>query len=118
MNRINFKKLLTYIQYIPRIPKIILLIKNWPSYFLNWTNIINTDTTYFFRNGYEIKTTEGIDACTLNAIFIIEIYKKILEDVSHFNQSTIIDLGSNIGLFMIYTKIKIPKTKILCYEPL
>lgn len=117
MNKRNFKKIFVYTKYIPKIPKIISLIKNWPSYLLNWFGVINNNTTYYFRNHYIIKTIEGVDTCTINGIFIIEQYKKAIENIGYSNRPTIIALGANIGLFAIYTKIKIPDAKIFCYEP-
>ena len=117
MNKRSFKKFPAYIKYIPKIPQIIYLIKNWPSYLLNWLGITNKGTTYYFRNNYKIKTIEGVDACTLNGVFIIGHYKKAIENIGHFDKPTIINAGANIGVFTIYTKMKIPDAKIFCYEP-
>jgi len=104
-------------KYIPKISRITSLIKNWPSYFLNWLRITDTNTTYYFRNGYKIETIEGVDACTINGIFIIEQYKKPFENTNHRDRPIVIDLGANIGAFLLYTKMKIPDAQIFCYEP-
>ncbi|MDD5173073.1 MAG: FkbM family methyltransferase [Patescibacteria group bacterium] len=117
MNKRSLKKIFSYFCYIPKIPKIILLIKNWPSYFLNWLGITKRNVTYYFRNGYKIKTVEAIDVCTINGIFIIEQYKNATENYNNTTNPVVIDLGANIGLFSIYTKMKIPNAEIFAYEP-
>jgi len=117
MNKRSFKKFPAYIKYIPKIPKIISLIKNWSFYFLNWLCITNRNTTYYFRNGYKIKTIEGVDTCTINGVFITEQYKKPFENTNYCDCPIVIDLGANIGAFSLYTKMKIPDAKIFCYEP-
>lgn len=58
-----------------------------------------------FSNGHEY--LHG-----LNEIFVEEVYKQNLP-----NDATIIDCGANIGLSVLYYKIKFPKARILAFEP-
>lgn len=117
MNKRSFNRFFTYIKYIPKIPKIVSLMRNWPLYSLNWLHVIDKKATYYFRNGYKIETIEGIDACTINGVFVLEQYKKPFENTDHRTHPTVIDLGANIGAFSLYTKTNIPNAKIFCYEP-
>jgi len=105
--------------YILKIPQIIGSIKNWPTFILNWTGIVNTSSDYYFRNGIIIKTGEGIDTCTINTSFISQVYDEfnIINQVIDKNSVTIIDIGGNIGVFSIYVKRKFPQAKIYAYEP-
>lgn len=94
------------------IPSIIFKIENWYSFLLNYVGFKNEANTYNFRNGIKIKTNEGIDAATIALIFIKKDYGKIK------NNSTIIDIGVNIGVFSVYATTLSKNTKVYAYEPM
>lgn len=106
-------KTLRHILYI--IP-ITLKIKNWYSFLLNYIGLRDESIEYKFRNGIKIKTDEGIDAATIAVIFIKKYYGKIRDN------STIIDVGANIGVFSIYAKTTSKNTKVMlmnqCQKPM
>ena len=46
-----------------------------------------------------------------------EIMEKRIYDVAILDPKTIIDVGSNIGIFALFCADRFPKAKIICYEP-
>lgn len=91
---------------------IILKIKNWYSFIVNYIGFRNEPKEYEFRNGIKIKTDEGVDAATIAVIFIKKDYGKI------DNNSIIIDIGANIGVFSVYATTVSKNTKVYAYEPM
>lgn len=103
---------LKVIRHLLYIPSIIFKIENWYSFLLNYVGFKNEANTYKFRNSIEIKTNEGVDASTIAVIFIKKDYGKIK------NNSTIIDIGANIGVFSVYATALSKNTKVYAYEPM
>ncbi len=100
------------IRHLYYLPIIIFKIKNWYSFLLNYLGFKNEANTYKFRNGILIKTNENIDAATIAVIFIKKDYGIIKDN------STIIDIGTNIGIFSIYAASTSNNTKVYSYEPM
>jgi FkbM family methyltransferase len=109
----NWKELISIdaIKHLIYIPVIIYKIKNWYPFLFNYIGIRNTPEIYHFRNGLKIKTGEGIDAATIAVIFIKKDYGNIPND------STIIDIGGNIGVFALYALNDTNNVLVYCYEP-
>lgn len=91
---------------------IIFKIENWYPFLLNYIGFKNEANTYRFRNGIKIKTHEGVDAATIAVIFIKKDYGNIK------NNSTIIDIGANIGVFSIFAASTSQNTTVYAYEPM
>jgi FkbM family methyltransferase len=91
--------------------KIIVKIKNWPTFLINYFGIKNFSSLYEFRNGLLIKTAQGIDTATILATLINNEYGAPIE------KSTVIDIGANIGTYSIDCAKKLQKCKIYTFEP-
>lgn len=100
------------INHICFIPVIILTLKNWLPFILNYLGIRNKKTTYILRNNTTIETNSNIDTATIAVVFIKKDYGKIP------NNATIIDIGANIGCFSLYAANGSKNTHIYAYEPL
>lgn len=66
-----------------------------------------------FNKSFNVYIADGSDLAILEEIFIKDEYKKDFK----FNPHIIFDLGSNIGLSVIYFKLKYPDAKIYAFEP-
>lgn len=110
----NLRSLFSFeaLKHIYYIPLLILKIKNWPTFILNYAGFKDSQETYAFRNGTKIKTNEAIDASTIAVIF----FKKDYGNVS--DNSTIIDVGTNIGTYTIYAASTAKGTKVYSFEPM
>lgn len=109
--KITFSFLIKIIYYIKYLPSIILKIKNWPFFVLNYIGIKNQGLVYKFRNGLKIKTIDSLGSVTIAVIFIKEDYGKVLDN------SVIIDIGANIGVYSIFVA-QAKNTTIYAYEPM
>lgn len=94
------------------IPIIIFKIKNWHTFLLNYMGFKNEANIYKFRNGINIKTNEGVDSDTITVIFIKKDYGKIRDN------SIIIDIGANIGVFSVFAASTSKNTIVYAYEPM
>ena len=98
--------------HIKYVPQIILTIKNWGVFLLNYIGIVNDNNIVVnFRNGDKFLISENIDITTIMVIFFKKEYGKIPKN------SSIIDIGSNIGAFSIYAAAS-KDSKIYAYEPM
>lgn len=104
-----FVKVLNYSRYIP---VIIFKIKDWLPFLLNYIGFKNCGQVYLFRNGTRIKTRERIDTVTIAVIFIKKDYGDVLDN------STIIDIGANIGGYSVFAATTSRNTKVYAYEPM
>lgn len=97
--------------------KIIKLIKNWPTYFLDFFGLINKKFIYYYlRNGILIKLrANSTDRATFNEIFIYDTYFKNF--VKKIKYPLILDLGGHIGLFSLYISQFSKNSKIIAVEP-
>jgi FkbM family methyltransferase len=103
---------LNAIKHIAYIPEIVAKVKNWYAFMMNYIGFRNIGNLYEFRNGLKIKTNEGVDTATIIVVFFKHDYG-IIED-----NSTIIDIGGNIGSFSLYAASSAKNTKVFVYEPL
>lgn len=112
--RRNIKELISLkaLRHLFYLPIIIFKIENWYSFIMNYIGFKNEVNTYKFRNGIKIKTDEGVDAATIAVIFIKKDYGKIKDN------SIIIDIGANIGVFSIYAASTSKNTIVYAYEPM
>ncbi len=66
-----------------------------------------------FNRRFDLYLTDSSDLAILKEIFLDDEY-----DVSlNCEPDIIFDLGSNVGLSVIYFKLKYPNSKIYCFEP-
>lgn len=104
---LSFKTLL----HLKSIPLIILKIKNWWPFMLNYIGFKDTNPTYKFRDGTIVKTIEGIDAATILLVMIRKDYGNIKDN------SIVIDIGANIGANSLFAA-KAKNTFVYAYEPM
>lgn len=93
------------------IPPIISNIKNWVPFLFCYAGLKQAGTKYYFRNNITIQTSSGVDASTVLVVFIRKDYGDVPEN------STIIDIGANIGAYSIFAANTSLKTKIYAFEP-
>jgi FkbM family methyltransferase len=104
---------LNALKHLPYIPIIIFKLKNWLPFLLNYIGFKNPgDNIYIFRNGTKIKTKEEIDSTTIAVVFI----KKDYGDVT--DNSIVIDIGANIGVYSIFAASTSKNTIVYAYEPM
>lgn len=94
------------------IPSVVQQIANWWPFLLNYIGVKNYGAVYRLRNGIEIETGEGVDAATIAVVFV----KKAYGDAK--DNTTIIDIGANIGVYAVYAAGTSKNTKVYAYEPL
>lgn len=99
-------------KHIAYLPAIISKVSNWYSFVMNYIGFTNEGTRYQFRNGLQIVTNEGIDTATIIVVFFKHDYGTIEDN------STVIDIGGNIGSFSLYAGSSARNTKVYVYEPL
>jgi FkbM family methyltransferase len=92
--------------------KTILRIRNWFPFIANLIGLRNSSETYLFRNGVKITTREGADSITIADIFIRKDYGNVTEN------STVVDIGANIGAYSIFATSTSKKTVVYAYEPM
>lgn len=103
------KEALKHLLYVPLI---VFRIKNWYAFLLNYIGFRDEANLYRFRNGIKIKTKEGVDSSTITVVFIKEDYGEVEDN------TTIIDIGANIGGFSVFAASRAKGTKIYAYEPM
>ncbi len=94
--KINLSSLLKIILYLKFLPAIILKIKNWPVFLLNYIGLKDGKFECILRNGVRIKVDDNINAATIAVVFI----KKDYGDIN--DNSVVIDIGANIGVYSIF----------------
>lgn len=105
------EKIFKIIKYAKYLPKIIFLIKNWPDFLLHYLGFKKGGAEYLFRNGIKIKTKDAISSATVSVIFIKNDYGSVSDN------SIIIDIGANIGVFSIFAA-QSENTIIYAFEPM
>ncbi len=93
------------------LPRICLLLKNWPRYLFNYLSRGRRPAVYKFRSGCRILDVSGTLPGTIAVVFVRREYGWMKEF------RTIIDIGANMGSFMLYAAQNCPGAKIYCYEP-
>jgi FkbM family methyltransferase len=109
--RVDFSFFIKIIAYLRYLPFIILKIKNWQIFLLNYTGVKDKGEIFEFRNGLKIKTEDAISAATIAVIFIKKDYGYVEEN------SVIIDIGANIGVYSLYA-VQSKNTKVFAFEPM
>ena len=99
------------LKYFAYIPAIICKIINWPAFMLNYLGFTNRGGTYYFRNGTEICDREG----TLTGIIAVVFIRKNYGDIR--NETVIVDIGANIGVFSIYAATQAKNATVYAFEP-
>jgi FkbM family methyltransferase len=93
------------------IPRILALFKNWYLYLFNYLLRRQEPAEYNLRNGYRLIDGAGSLAGTIAVVFVRQEYGRMS------NVHTILDIGANMGSFMMYAAMVCPTAKIYCYEP-
>ncbi|MFA5948636.1 MAG: FkbM family methyltransferase, partial [Candidatus Gracilibacteria bacterium] len=109
--KLSLSTIINAVGFIRYLPAIIFQIKNWLNFILHYLNIDKGASEYIFRNGIKIKTKDAVSSATIAVIFI----KKDYGDVP--DNSIVIDIGANIGVYSIFSAIG-KKTTIFAYEPM
>ncbi len=87
-------------------------VKNWPIFLLNYIGLINShNATYILRNKIKIKSMDELGASLVFLAIIRKDYGKITDN------STVVDIGANIGTFSIFAAFSAKNTKVYAYEP-
>ena len=94
------------------IPLIIYNIKNWQTFLLNYSGVINSCQDYLLRNDVIIKTHDPIDCVTIAVVFIKKDYGNVLDN------SVVIDIGANIGAYSIFAITRSTNSIVYAYEPM
>lgn len=97
--------------HLKYVPAIIMKIKNWPLFILNYLGLKNGEFECQFRNGLCIKIDENLGATTIAVVFIKKDYG------TADNNSTIIDIGANIGVYSIFAA-STNNTVVYAFEPM
>ncbi len=87
-------------------------IKNWPAFMYNYALGLTPVGSYDFRNGARVRIGRGIDHVPIIEIFLREDYGEMPDN------SVILDLGANIGVFTIYATTTASNVVVFAYEPL
>ena len=87
-------------------------VKNWPAFMYNYALGLTPRNGYVFRNGARIKIGRGIDHVPIIEIFLKKDYGEMPDN------STIVDLGANIGVFTVYATTTARNVTVYAYEPL
>jgi len=110
--KINIYTLFKIFIYLKYFPVIVIKIKNWCIFVLNYVGIKNNISfTYIFRDGTKIRVDDNINIATIAVVFIKKDYGDIEEN------STIIDIGANIGVYSIFAA-RNKNTKVYAFEPM
>jgi FkbM family methyltransferase len=108
----NFRSFSKIARRLKLTPLVARKVKNWPTFMYNYALGLIPRDGYFFRNGARIKIGRGVDHVPIIEIFLREDYGKMK------NNSVIVDLGANIGVFTIYATVTAADTTVYAYEPL
>lgn len=106
--------------YVHLVWRLIVVVRNWPVYWLNRFGYTKNNVTYQLRNGLSITSRAfAIDGGALNDVWFDESYEP-----NHFGIAfdwsackTIVDIGANIGTFTTYAGYKSPQAAIVAVEP-
>ena len=97
--------------------KAITVLNNWYYFPMVYFGMIKNDYAYFStRSGLQIKIrTDSTDLDTFTLIWLQKEYSKFGFEIN--DNDTIIDVGSHIGLFALYSSQFCKRGKIICFEP-
>ena len=97
------------IKYLPRI---IWLLKNWPTYLAHYLGLKDGGETFYFRDGAVLTDVEGTLSGTIAVVFIRRNYG------STVGKSIVVEIGANIGTFAVYAASHTKALQMYCYEPI
>jgi len=94
-------------------------IRNWPA---AWRMKVRPDKGALrllnFRDGLNLMIREGTgDEAVMHELLFAGGYRRALSYVSQLNNSIVLDLGANIGLFSLMAARVNPEIQIYAYEP-
>ena len=87
-------------------------VKNWQRFMYHYALGLVPQTAYAFRNGAKVKIGRGVDHVPIIEIFLRQDYGEIRDD------SVILDLGANIGVFAVYAASTARNVRVFAYEPM
>lgn len=95
-------------------------LKNWLSFWKFYYSIKNTGSQpknfiAFFRTGKVAEVPSELMSA-FDEIFLREIYNLNFHQIS--NDPIILDLGANVGYFSIFLSCKLPRARLIAFEPL
>ncbi len=102
------RKILRRLRYLPLAAR---KIRNWPAFIFHYALGLKPAQPYRFRNGAQLLIGRAIDHVPIIEIFLNEEYGVIPDD------SIVLDLGANIGVFSIYATTTARNVQVLAYEP-
>jgi FkbM family methyltransferase len=102
------RKVARRLKYLPLAMK---KIRNWPTFMYHYALGLRPRDAYLFRNGAQLIISRGVDHVPIIEIFLNEDYGTIPDN------SVVIDLGANIGVFTIYATTTAPSVRVYAYEP-
>jgi FkbM family methyltransferase len=100
---------LLYIGYLPRI---VGMISNWAVFLLHYLGRRSGPSCIRFRNGLQIRDSEGTVAGTIAVVFVRRHYGRLGKE------RVIVDIGANVGVFSIYAASRCPSAVVFSYEPI
>lgn len=106
--------------YCRLLARMILIVRNWPVYWLNRFGMTKGNVVYKLRNGMTITSRRfSVDGGALNDVWFDESYEANNFGVALDWQAcrTILDIGANIGTFTAYAAYRAPNARIVSVEP-
>lgn len=99
------------IRHLTYLPSAMVSVKNWPEFISNYLGFSSSCPTYQLRDGTAIATNGVTDVATILDIYFRKDYGNVADN------STIIDIGANIGVYAIYAATRSKGSKIFAFEP-
>ena len=98
--------------YLAYILPTVRTVKNWSSLLSDYVGITNKGRVYTLRNGLKIETKDGISSGTIVVVFVKKDYGEAPPP-----NSTVIDIGANIGVYSLYAT-QSQGTRVYAFEPM
>jgi FkbM family methyltransferase len=99
------------VQHLAYLPPVATSVKNWPEFISNYLGFSSNCPVYRLRDGVSIKTNGVTDVATILDVYFRKDYGNASDN------SVIIDIGANIGVYAIYAATKSQGSKIFAFEP-
>jgi len=111
--RSDFKRLFSLkpIFSLKYVLPIIRLIRNWPTFLLNYIGLTNGGGSYTFRDGTRFRDEEGTLTGTIAVVYLRKYYGETP------GKRQILDIGANLGVFTTFAARQSPQATLYCYEP-
>jgi FkbM family methyltransferase len=101
-----------YFTFPFQLSRVVSQVRNWPLYLFNYLLRRNRSAEYLLRSGFRLIDNRGTLAGTIAVIFVRREYGRMQDDYR-----TIVDIGANMGAFVVYAAQACPNAKIYCFEP-